>query len=374
VGCMAPTTHEAQNSLLLLNRRGDSTLEITLKEHRLPSRDELLGIVDKMRCGASTVADSSWGRDCASCRSARSRINVLDVDHTFFLSLYWPSIMSHADVKLLKTFSRNFRSASRPQYRRCRYNQRRNAATKAPGPKSADDPNFVSIVDAPPKLVSTKKRTSKLGYATLALIPFTAFCLGSWQVQRLDWKTKLIAKFEDRLVRPPLPLPPRVDPDAVAEFDYRRVYATGKLRHDQEMLIGPRMHDGQDGFQVVTPLEREGASTILVNRGWISRDKQDQRLRDPLALPTEEVTISGLLREPVKKNMFTPKNKPEEGKFFFPDVFQMAAIAGCEPIWVEETMQPSLLEAYDREDKGRPIGRPAAVNLRNNHAQYIFTW
>lgn len=24
--------------------------------------------------------------------------------------------------------------------------------------------------------------------------------------------------------------------------------------------------------------------------------------------------------------------------------------------------------------KGIPIGRPAEVNLRNNHAQYIFTW
>jgi surfeit locus 1 family protein len=32
-----------------------------------------------------------------------------------------------------------------------------------------------------------------------------SFILGTWQVQRLDWKTKLIAKFEDRLVKPPLP-------------------------------------------------------------------------------------------------------------------------------------------------------------------------
>lgn len=35
---------------------------------------------------------------------------------------------------------------------------------------------------------------------------------------------------------------------------------------------------------------------------------------------------------------------------------------------------PDLLKAYDREAKGVPIGRPAAVNLRNNHTQYIFTW
>ncbi|KPI38385.1 Cytochrome oxidase assembly protein shy1 [Cyphellophora attinorum] len=134
------------------------------------------------------------------------------------------------------------------------------------------------------------------------------------------------------------------------------------------------MHDGKDGFQVVTPLEREDGGTILVNRGWISRDKQYQRERDPSALPTGEITVQGLLREPLKKNMFTPKNKPEEGKFFFPDTYEMASVVGCEAVLVEETMKADLLESYRREEAGMPIGRAAEVNLRNNHTQYIFTW
>lgn len=164
-----------------------------------------------------------------------------------------------------------------------------------------------------------------------------SFILGTWQVQRLDWKTKLIAKFEDRLVKPPLPLPPRIDPDAISEFDYRRVYATGRLRHDKEMLVGPRMNEGEDGFIVVTPLEREGQSTVLVNRGWISRKLKDQKDR-PLGVLDEEVTVEGLLREPWKKNMFTPENKPEEGKFYFPDINQMAEKSGSQPVWIEQTM------------------------------------
>ena len=36
--------------------------------------------------------------------------------------------------------------------------------------------------------------------------------------------------------------------------------------------------------------------------------------------------------------------------------------------------EQDLLKAYDREAAGIPIGRPAEVNLRNNHTQYIFTW
>jgi surfeit locus 1 family protein len=258
---------------------------------------------------------------------------------------------------------------------RNRFSQRplRHASSKEP-PSNNNRADFVSVVDAPAKLISTKRKNTPWGIALLAIIPLTAFVLGSWQVQRLDWKTKLIAKFEDRLVRPPLPLPPRIDPDAIKDFDYRRVYAMGILRHDREMLIGPRMHDGVDGYLVVTPLEREGESTILINRGWISREKQYQQDRHPSALPKGLVAVSGLLREPWKKNFFTPNNKPEDGKFYFPDVYQMARVSGSEPVWIEETMQPNLLASYDRQDKGIPIGRAAEVNLRNNHTQYIFTW
>lgn len=171
------------------------------------------------------------------------------------------------------------------------------------------------------------------------MIPITAFALGTWQVKRLDWKSKLIAKFEDRLIREPLPLPPRIDPSAIKDFDYRRIFAKGHFRHDQEMLIGPRIHDGDDGFFVVTPLERGGdrSATVLVNRGWIPKKFKNQHDR-PDSLYAGEVTVEGLLREPWKKNMFTPDNSPQTKEFYFPDVVQMASLVGSQPVWVEETM------------------------------------
>lgn len=36
--------------------------------------------------------------------------------------------------------------------------------------------------------------------------------------------------------------------------------------------------------------------------------------------------------------------------------------------------EPSLMQVLDYQNKGVPIGRAPEVNLRNNHAQYIFTW
>ena len=183
----------------------------------------------------------------------------------------------------------------------------------------------------------------------LAIIPITAFLLGCWQVQRLGWKTELVARFEDRLTFPPLELPLRIDAEAVPDFDYRRVWAKGRLRHDQEMLIGPRMLEGEEGYTVVTPLEREDGegrkSKILCCRGWIRKDAEKQWFRKKNgALPEEEVVVEGLLRVPPKGNMFTPKNVPEEGKWFFPSVEEMAEWTGSQPVWVEETMSECMIE------------------------------
>ncbi len=62
----------------------------------------------------------------------------------------------------------------------------------------------------------------------------------------------------------------------LGDFDYRRVYATGKLRHDQEMLVGPRLLDAKKATQSSTPLERRDARgnvhKILCCRGWIRKD------------------------------------------------------------------------------------------------------
>lgn len=65
------------------------------------------------------------------------------------------------------------------------------------------------------------------------------------------------------------------------------------------------------------------------------------RDRDPAALPRGEITVQGLLRQPWKKNSFTPDNKPAQGVWYFPDVSEMAEWAGTQPVWIEETMSMS---------------------------------
>ena len=41
-------------------------------------------------------------------------------------------------------------------------------------------------------------------------IPVLTFALGTWQLQRLQWKVNLIHDLEDKIQQKPLPLPTRV--------------------------------------------------------------------------------------------------------------------------------------------------------------------
>jgi len=103
------------------------------------------------------------------------------------------------------------------------------------------------------------------------------------------------------------------------------------------MLLSPRVRDGVHGVHVVTPLIRDNGSTVLVDRGFVSRD-----LIDSLPEPgTGEVEVLGMLRTSQPRNVFTPDNNPEEGKWYWTDVEKMAEYAGGEkagvqPVFVEQ--------------------------------------
>ncbi|KAK9472595.1 SURF1 family-domain-containing protein [Dipodascopsis tothii] len=208
-------------------------------------------------------------------------------------------------------------------------------------------------------------------------MPVISLGLGLWQIQRLKWKTDLIAEYESRLVLPPLPMPPLVNPDVVKDFQYRRVTATGKFRHDLEMLIGPRSLEGEDGYQVVTPLERENGSTLLVNRGWIAK-KVAEKTKRIEGLPLDEVTVEGILRIPAGRHTFSPDNEVDKGLFFYVDLDQMAAKSGAQPVMIEQFFEyadSDVLASWQELVRlGIPIGRDMKVNIRNNHGQYIVTW
>ncbi|KAJ1966580.1 surf-like protein [Dimargaris xerosporica] len=104
---------------------------------------------------------------------------------------------------------------------------------------------------------ANQERRRGLGRVVLGFVPFICIGLGTWQVYRLRWKEDLIARIDARLNDPVAALPKTTDPLMVDDWEFRKVLLVGQFCHDQEMLIGPRAHEGENGYMVITPLVRE---------------------------------------------------------------------------------------------------------------------
>jgi surfeit locus 1 family protein len=129
---------------------------------------------------------------------------------------------------------------------------------------------------------------------------------------------------------------------AVGDFTYRKVFMKGKWDHAHAMLFGPRVHEGTSGYHLVEPLIRTDGTTVLIDRGFISKDQVDHKtyLND-----VDEVEVLGMLRTGHVRNSFTPENRPEEGKWYWSDIEAMTEYAGGEaasvqPVYIEEIFGP----------------------------------
>ena len=77
-------------------------------------------------------------------------------------------------------------------------------------------------------------------WPTIITIPCLIVMIGLsiWQIERLQWKDKLIADREDRLATAPARLE-EVQSDPVS-FEYRRIQLLGEFLHDKELYLAAR--------------------------------------------------------------------------------------------------------------------------------------
>ncbi|KAL1570378.1 hypothetical protein MEQ_00936 [Candida albicans P87] len=257
-------------------------------------------------------------------------------------------------------------------------------------------------------------------------MPIISFALGCWQVHRLQWKTDLIAKCENNLAAPVIPeLPPNLDPSVIADFEYRRFKCRGRFDYDQEMFLGPRLKDGELGYLVVTPfIRKNGGDPILIERGWISKDKVVPSSRSSgylshLARPQGEIEIEALFRVMPKKSFLQLEHEQGSRLFHVPDVPAMAKQSGSLPIYCQmiydlhdhidwrkdengQQQKPSVISSllfskkkdsdaafiatnankdetlqfqeFEFVNEGVPIAAKPFIKFSNNHLQYLITW
>ncbi|MFB2552523.1 SURF1 family protein [Ensifer soli] len=189
--------------------------------------------------------------------------------------------------------------------------------------------------------------------------------LGVWQVQRLAWKTALIARVEAGLAADPVAAPGPADwPALRADSDeYRRISVTGRYLPGADVLVQAVTQRGP-GFWVMTPFETQAGWRLLVNRGFVPADR---RAAEDRPLPGGDRTVAGLLRMSQPGGGFLRRNDPAGGRWFSRDT---AAIGATLRLGLAA---PYFLDA-ERAGDGLPLGGLTVVSFRNSHLSYALTW
>ena len=220
--------------------------------------------------------------------------------------------------------------------------------------------------------VSPKPRsTLKLAIwiACLLVLSGVLIALGTWQVQRLQWKVALIARVEARVHAVPQPAPGRSDWGAVnaGDHEYLHVRAAGTFLHDDETRVYASTVLGP-GYWIITPLKTEDGTVVLVNRGFVPTDRREVSTRKS-GNPDGPVTVTGLLRLTEPGGTSMRSNVPAEGRWYSRDVAAIASSHGLSDV------APYFIDADDTPNPGGlPVGGLTQVKFPNSHLGYALTW
>ncbi len=191
----------------------------------------------------------------------------------------------------------------------------------------------------------------------MAAMVALAIFLGVWQVQRLAWKTALLASIDRGEAAGPVPL----TDDAAA---FTRVVVAGRLVPEaaiygievRSTATGPAM-----GGQLVQPLIREGAAPVMLDLGWVPDGTMPAAAAD--------VRIEGYVRPPESPIRFGAKDDPATHRFYALDPVAMGRSLGLDHV------APFTVVALGPDRPGMfPAPAQSLPRPVNNHLSYALTW
>ena len=195
--------------------------------------------------------------------------------------------------------------------------------------------------------------------------------LGTWQVQRLEWKNDIIERLNegyDRAASAPPIEQSQLDAWATEEAPIGSGSIVGQLQRDKALLLGPKTEEGRIGYHLIIPVQLPDKHILLANVGWVSDLWQDN-FEDRLSgLPQESILLSGAIHKP-DWSSFASNNSPDNNLWFRPDISEIAKAKELENaypymMYVSHT-DPELPDVKPHADRWLP---------RNKHLQYALFW
>jgi surfeit locus 1 family protein len=189
--------------------------------------------------------------------------------------------------------------------------------------------------------------------------------LGIWQLERLQWKLALIAEVNGHMAAAPISLDQALKMDADST-QYRRVVLSGRFDNAKESYVFTTGAAGEPVYHVLAPFLTDDGRALLVDRGFVPKDRLDPTSRTPVE---GEAKIVGVWRVPDAPGAFTPVPDRAHRIWYARDLQGITAadhIKLAAPVVIEADATPN--------PGGWPKGGQTVVSFRNEHLSYAVTW
>ncbi|NBP30927.1 MAG: SURF1 family protein [Proteobacteria bacterium] len=178
--------------------------------------------------------------------------------------------------------------------------------------------------------------------------------LGTWQVFRLYSKKNLISNLEKNLKKN------STNFNLDISEEYTKVFLKKKNLNFRIFLY--HLYKGEIGFKVIVPYEVNSTMVVLVDKGWVKKDKINL-IKNTLF--NDEI-IEGYTKKIKEKNFFTPNNNIKEDFSYSVDMDNLKKS-------LSKNIYPFLIIQTTQSNKDI-IPNSYEVRLSNNHLQYAITW
>ncbi|AML50274.1 SURF1 family protein [Falsihalocynthiibacter arcticus] len=181
--------------------------------------------------------------------------------------------------------------------------------------------------------------------------------LGTWQLQRLTWKTEVLTAIDAKILSEPVDIPLNAN-EATDQF--LPVQAKGVIG-PQEITILASVQKIGPGYRVIAPLEMADGRRVLLDRGFVAISAKNA------PRPAVEAEIVGNLLWPDEISNATPQPDLKAGIWFGRDIPAMAEALNTEPVMLVQrtSTEPNLVTTPFPVD---------SAGIPNKHLEYVVTW
>ena len=197
----------------------------------------------------------------------------------------------------------------------------------------------------------------KTSFTIFVFFSIILFCsLGTWQIYRLQWKVDLINEISNGLNSEP------VFYSNTNIKNYQKVKFSGIFDFEKQVYLYSLNNKGKPGYDIITPLKINSNEILLINRGWIQKDRKGNKNINKVKSNSYE----GILKKITKPNPFKPDNDIENNIWYSLKLTDLEDFTGYKLsnfVLFLQNNQNNLVE-----------NKIVSPDLPNNHLKYALTW